>query len=100
MALNFTSTITTPEGIEVSNAYGRVGVVNNVQGNTIDAFVNIYASEAAFEAGANAIFPAQLVLGGSTPYDYATGEKDILDLAHDVCIDVLAQQGVTATKSL
>mgnify|MGYP003325703644 CR=1 FL=1 len=100
MALLFQTTITTPEGIAVENAYGRVAVINNVQGNAVEAFVNIYASEAAFENGSSPIFPIEMTLGGSTPYDYATGEKDILDLGHDICISVLAQQGVTAVKSL
>lgn len=100
MALNFTTTITTPEGIEVSNAYGRVAVTNNVSGNEIGYGFNIYASQAAFEAGASPIFPTFLIMGGSFPYDYATDSKDILDLAHDASVAKLAEQGITATKSL
>lgn len=100
MALQFQSQITTPEGIAVDGAYGRVAVLNNAKGTSIDFNVSIYATKAAFEAGANAIFPDNTKLGGSIAYDYATDSKDILDLAHDAMIQVLAQQGITATKEL
>lgn len=100
MALNFQTQIATPEGIIVDNAYGRVGVSNGISGDRVDYFVNIYASEAAYAAGARNFFPQDLILGGSVVYDYATSEKDILDLAHDELVKLLADQGFVVTKSL
>jgi hypothetical protein len=100
MALNFTSPITTPEGIEVSNAYGRVYVTNPAAGTAIGYGFSIFASEAAFNAGSAAIYPTFMKMGGQLDYDYATDSKDILDLAHDASIQLLADQGVTATKNL
>lgn len=100
MALNITSAITTPEGIEVATSYGRVYVTNGAKGNQIDFGVQLFASESAFEAGLNPIFPADLTLGGSVAYDYAKDKKNILDLAHDEMIKVLADQNISATKNL
>lgn len=100
MALLIQTPLTTKEGITVEGAYGRVAVINNIDGTKIDFATNLYISEAAFEAGAQAFFPEFMILGGSQEYDYSTDSKDILDLAHDAMIQVLAGQGVAAVKSL
>jgi hypothetical protein len=100
MSLQIQTPIMTQQGIELTTSYGRVAVVNNVQGNKIDAGVELFPTEAAFLAGAKPFYAFELVLGGSMPYDYATDSKDILDLGHDLMIQVLAQQGITAVKSL
>ena len=100
MALNFQSTIKTNEGIEVANAYGRVFVSNPEFGNQLNYGVSIYSSEQAFLDGADAIHSRELTLSAAGSYDYDTDSKDILDLAHDAMISVLAAQGITATKDL
>jgi len=100
MALTISTPLTTQQGFEVSNAYGRVAVLNNYDGKQIEALVELFASEEAFEAGKLPIIVDGINRHATATYDYATGEKDILDLAHDMLIDSLADQGVTAVKSL
>lgn len=100
MALNFQTQIATPEGIIVDNAYGRVAVANGAKGDVVEFQVQVFASEAAFTAGAKSFDPQDMNTYGSVAYDYTTGEKDILDLAHDMLIQSLADQGFVATKSL
>ena len=99
MALNFTTTLTTAEGIEVANAYGRVAVADQVAGDRLDTIVEVYASEAAFLAGSQRL-SLTLKQSASFPYDRAVDGSDILDLAHDALITHLAGEGVTATKNL
>lgn len=99
MALTITSTITTAEGIQLTGAYARVGVVDAFTGASIEEYANVYASEAAFNAGANPLnvsFTTKL----TSPYDRTTQSTDILDLAHDHLITAMAADGVTATKNL
>lgn len=100
MALLFQTQITTNEGFVVDNAYGRVAVNNGAKGNTLECDVYVYASEAAFEAGANPFIVPGVRPGVDVAYDYATDEKDILDLAHDALIQSLGAQGINAVKSL
>ena len=100
MALNIQTPMTLPTGMVIEQPYGRVAVVNNVAGNNIQYATNLYISQAAFEAGAVPFDTVGLTLGGEQAYDYATDSKDILDLAHDAMIQILADQGITATKSL
>lgn len=99
MALTITSTITTLEGIELAGAYGRVAVVDAFKGETLEEYVELYASEAAFLAGAQQLNTA-LQLSLTMAYDRATMSTDILDKAHDDLIVALGSQGVTATKNL
>jgi hypothetical protein len=99
MALNITSTIVTAEGIELASAYGRVAVVDAFKGDSIEEYVNLYSSEAAFLAGAqplNVAYTTKL----TSAYDRTTDSTDLLDLAHDHLIAALAADGVTAEKSL
>ena len=99
MALNFTTTITLASGIEVPNAYGRVAAVDQAAGTHVDALVDIYTSEAAYEAGL-----ASVEVGfnrtAQVAYDRAVDVTYILDLGHDALIVSLANLGLTATKSL
>ena len=99
MALNFTSTITLPTGIEVADAYGRVAAVDQAAGKTVEALVDIYASEAAYTTG---LAPLEVGFNrtASVAYDRATDGADILNIGHDALIAMLAQQGLTATKNL
>ena len=100
MALTIKTTLKTIYGFDLTNAYGRVAVVNEFKGNTIQAAVEVYASAEAFEDGAQPLKVVDVIMNASKPYDYATDEKDILDLAHSIMIEALAQQGVTAEKNL
>ena len=101
MALNFTTTLTLPTGIEVANAYGRVSAADQLTGTQIDAMVDIYASEAAFNAG---LEPLQVRFdrGVRVAYDRATDGNDILNIGHDALITMLAglPSPIIATKDL
>ncbi len=100
MALNITTPLTTNEGIVIENAYGRVGVLNNVQGSSLEFNVNLYVSQAAFEAGHQPFYPGGLTLGGAAAYEYSEATANILDIAHDEAIALLYAQQVRAEKSL
>ena len=99
MALQLNTPVTTKEGFEVANAYGRVGVADNIEGSTLQALVEFYVSEAAFSNGAA---PIKLNLENVSveAYDRAVDGTDVLDLAHDRLIAKLADQGVNAAKVL
>ena len=99
MALNFNTTLTTPQGIEIADAYGRVSVLDEKTGTSLQAGLAIYVSEAAFLAGSEEIvFPNLGFAQG--PYNRDTDGTDILDLAHDLLVPELAKIGISATKSL
>jgi hypothetical protein len=100
MSLKITTSLTTDQGIVLADSYGRVAVVNNVKGNELQASVELFATEEAFEAGAKPVHVKDLVLGAHMAYDYSKDSKDILDLAHDMMISALAQQSIAAEKSL
>ena len=100
MALNITSTFKTRDGFEVSTGYGRVSVLNPMQGTDIQARVDIFASESSYEAKNYPVEILNLQNQVVFQYDYATDSKDILDLAHDALIAKLAEQGIIATKNL
>lgn len=101
MALNFTTTITLPTGIEVPNAYGRVSAVDQASGTKVDALVDIYTSEAAFTSG---LKPLEVGFNrvASVPYDRAVDGADILNIGHDALIAMLADldSPIIATKNL
>ena len=99
MALNFTTQIELADGITVDNAYGRVSAVDQASGTFVDGIVDIYINEAAFIAKKQPI-NVGFNRTARTPYDRATDGTDVLDIAHDALITVLATQGITATKSL
>lgn len=99
MALTFQTTLTTPSGLELTNAYGRVAAVDTANGDVIEAGLTIYASEAAFEAGKQAVNLPALSYARAA-YNRATDGADILSLAHDILIAELANVGISATKVL
>ena len=99
MALTITTTITTAEGFEVTNAYGRVAVVDAFAGEMLEEYTNIYVSEAAYLAGAQPLqvaFTTKL----TSAYDRTMQSTDILDLAHDHLIAAMAGEGIVAVKNL
>ena len=100
MSLNITSPIKTQQGIELPTAYGRVAVVNQIDGTYIEGAVTLFASEEAFLGGAKPIYVNDLKVGVRVDYNYETEGHDILDIAHDALITLLAKQGVTSTKNL
>ncbi len=99
MSLNITSTVVSPQGEELQNLYGRVAVVNNIYGDQLQAVVELFKDEQAFEGGKQP-FAVGFNTSLSAPYNYDTDSKDILDLGHDLLISFLADQGVTAVKDL
>ena len=100
MALTIQTELNTVYGFPVTNSYGRVAVVNQFEGNVLQAAVEVYTNEAAFNAASKPLQVVDVVMNASQPYDYSTDGHDILDLAHDMMITALAQQGVTAVKNL
>lgn len=99
MALTFNTTLTTPQGFEVANAYGRVAVADQKDGLTLQAGLSIYASEAAYLAGAEEIgFPELGYYQGE--YNREADGVDVLDLAHDRIIAELAKINIVAVKNL
>ena len=99
MSLTITTRIATNQGISVENAYGRVAVQDSFAGEELQSSLNLYASEDAFLQGAQ-ILSTRLITTSRVPYDRATMSTDILDLAHDQLIAVLADQNIDATKNL
>ena len=100
MSLTITSTLQTIEGFDVTNAYGRVAVVDNPAGVELEQLVELFSSEQAFLDGKSQFQATAVVTNCKAPYDRTVQGVDILDLAHDNLIAALAQQGVTATKNL
>lgn len=99
MALIFTTTLTTPQGFEVTNAYGRVSVLDQKDGATLQAGLSIFTSEAAYLAGAEEIgFPQLGHYQG--PYNRDVDGTDILMLAHTSLQTTLAAQGHPTTIAL
>ena len=100
MALTIQTQLNTIYGVTLDNAYCRIAVTNEFAGNQVYAAAEVFASQAAFEAGAQPLKVVGVTMNASSPYNYSSDERDILDLAHDIMITALAQQGVTAVKNL
>jgi len=100
MSLQINTPIITVEGIEVTNAFGRVAVVDNFDGTTLQAQVNLYTTEAAFDGGADPLRINGINVFSNTPYTRTPERVDILNIAHDDLVVVLASQGISATKNL
>lgn len=99
MALTISTQLTTVDGFVMTESYGRVAVANDYDGKLVQAALAVFPDQATFDAGAQPV-KLNLQLNDIKQYDYDTDEKDILDLAHDIMIAKLAEQGVTATKNL
>lgn len=99
MSLKIEQRLINAEGITVENAYGRVSVLDAQHGNVLQATVEFYASEEAFTAGAKALEFYGLNQMSIESYDRLMG-TDILDIAHDRLIALLATQNIVAVKSL
>ena len=52
MALQFQTPITTVQGFQVDNAYGRVSVVDNPAGTQLQASVELFVNETLYLGGA------------------------------------------------
>jgi len=100
MSLQLTTTIITVEGIEIPSAFGRVAVVDNFDGTSLQAQVNLYATEAAFEGGADPLRTDGINVFSNTAYTRTPERVDILNIAHDDLIAVLLAQGISSTKML
>lgn len=100
MALQLTSPVKTDEGFTVTNAYGRVGVADQLQGTYLDSQVTLYVSEEEYLAGAQYLNVSNLSKNIKTPYDRTKDGVDVLSLAHDYLIAQLGSQDVAATKVL
>jgi len=99
MSLQITTTITTIEGIEVSDAYGRVAVTDSYDGTQLQAQVRLFPTEAAFLDGKQAM-NTSLNVFSFTVYDRNVQGTDILALGHQDLQLLLASQGVESTINL
>ena len=100
MSLKITTTLKTQDGFELQESYARVAVANQYKGSYLQAGIEIYRSEAGFEAGDNFVAFPDLQLGVQFPYEYTPNTVNILDLAHDAMIATLLEQGIVAEKML
>tara|TARA_R110000796_G_scaffold71522_1_gene162408 strand:- start:36 stop:335 length:300 start_codon:yes stop_codon:yes gene_type:complete len=99
MSLTITSPITTIEGFEVATSFGRVAVADQINGEYIDSQLSIFTTEQAFLDGKQPL-NAEVELYTRNPYHRDGMGTDILDLAHDNLINLLAGQNIVATKNL
>lgn len=100
MALTFNTTIATPEGIEIADAYGRVAVYDDVTGDRLNSALRVYISEQAFLEGKQPFSRLSFTTDSTFAYDRSADGSDILDLAHDNFISILAGEGVSVAKVL
>ena len=100
MALQFQTPITTVQGFQVDNAYGRVSVVDNPTGKELQANVELFVNEVLYMGGALSLQTSGLQNFSIKPYNRDVDGVDILAIAHDNLIDALAEQGVIAVKVL
>lgn len=100
MALLFTTPVPASTGIIVQNAYGRVSALDSYQGVSIQAQVEIFASEEAFTNGYRPMETLDINPFIQFPYDRTVDGTDILGLAHTALKASLEQQGWMTTISL
>jgi len=96
MALNITSTLSTKEGIQISNAYVRVVSQDGPSGSHIGIVLETYATESAFNNGLAPIEVTQFEDVFASDYDRATDGVDTLAYAHEKAVEYLQSKGVTA----
>ena len=99
MSLLITSTIKTNEGIDITNSYGRVLVINDYQGNDLKSSLEVYSSKEAYEQSYSPL-NINMSLSLTAPYDRTSEGSDTLDIAHNNMIAYLASMNISATKSL
>jgi len=101
MALIFNTAIELESGISVENAYGRVGVADNIEGTALQQIVEVFASEQAFTDGKKPMqLPGNVITTLSSAYDRTVDGSDVLALAHANLQASLADAGYTTTISL
>tara|TARA_R100000541_G_scaffold57755_1_gene68150 strand:+ start:774 stop:1076 length:303 start_codon:yes stop_codon:yes gene_type:complete len=96
MALTISTQLITPDGFVLSNSYGRVAVIDNVEGKSLQCYAEIFKDAAAFESGASPINFAGIKLVKQVGYDRAAEGSDILALSHVVIKELLETQDIRA----
>lgn len=100
MALIINTPITTPSGIVLTTSYARVKASTDLGGIFIYADMTIYSNKQSFINNLEEIRVPYINIYKTAQYDRTTDSSDILDLAHDVLIASLLEQGIVATKDL
>lgn len=100
MSLKIKTELKNESGFAATDAYVRIAVVDNIEGNIIEGVAQYFITKEAFENKASSFNPMGIETGFHFPYNRATMSKDILGLAHDLYISYLAEQGITAEKEL
>ena len=96
MSLKITTTFETTSGLEITEAYGRVTAVDQAQGVSLLAILEVYKSETDFISGKQAIGQLPFPIQSTLPYNRAVDGVDILDKAHEDLIALLSASGITA----
>ena len=97
MALTINTELITPDGFVLPSSYGRVAVIDNVEGKSLQCYAEIFKDEAAFVAGAAPINFGKPKLVNQVAYDRAAEGNDILALSHVVIKELLETQEIDAT---
>ena len=100
MALIFNTPIEMDNGMTISNAYGRVGVADNIAGDSLQQIVEVFVSEVAFLDGKQPITLSDVVTTVVTPYDRNVDGADVLSIAHVNLKALLADAGYDTTIEL
>ena len=99
MALTISTPFELSNGTTIETSYARVGAADGITGAIIQAVAIVYLSEQAYLDGKEAL-SVPFEVNAHKPYDRTTDGTDILDIAHDMLIEALATQGISATKTL
>ena len=102
MALQITTPIDLKNGLTLSSAYARVGVVAPINGQGLSAHLIVYKDKNAYLNGIDFIKTSDYTLIDyiDLSYNREVDGADTLDIAHNAFIASLATQGITATKDL
>ncbi len=97
MALTFNTDIEMDNGVTISNAYGRVGVDDNILADSLQEIVEIFASEQAFLDGKQPLTLGEAITTLQSPYNRTTDGTDVLSIAHTNLKAYLASLGYDTT---
>jgi hypothetical protein len=84
MALLIEKNVTILGNIDVSTLYVRMGLVYNVEGNSVEAVSSVYPSRASYDAGSyqNSIRVDGILSNYQFDYDRAVDGSDLLTAIH------------------
>ena len=96
MALKTNTPVGSTLGIDIQNAYIRVTVIDGPVGNSLQIFMQCFASLDAFEKEKTEFLPTDFDNAIVVPYDRAKDGVDTLAFGHQKAIEYLATKGIDA----